>query len=52
MNSTVDWSSVFQPISDQATSGISAILPIAAPVAGVLLAVGIGWRVYKKLTGR
>ena len=52
MNTGIDYGSIFSTISSQATNAISAILPEAAGVAAVVLAVGIGWKLFKRLTGR
>jgi len=32
--------------------GITATLPLAVPVLGIMAAVGLGLKVFKKLTGR
>ena len=39
-------------IADNAISGIAAILPVAAPVMGSILIVGIGIKAFKKFTGK
>lgn len=35
----------------ECTSAISAVLPVALPVMGALVVVGIGIKVFKKVTG-
>lgn len=39
-------------VATQALSAIQGIVPIAAPVLGGILIVGIGIRAFKKLAGR
>lgn len=42
-------------VSDIATSGMGAIgsvIPVALPIMGAIVVVGIGLRVFRKVTGR
>lgn len=41
-----------QDAADEAVAAVSAILPIALPILGIILAIGIGIKVFKKVTGR
>ncbi len=36
-------------IATDATSTIAAIIPVALPVAGIIIVVGIGFKVFKKV---
>ena len=37
--------------ASECTGAISAVLPVALPVMGALVVVGIGIKVFKKVTG-
>lgn len=50
--SAIDWSSMFQSIQTQAIEGITAMLPIAVSIFGVMVAVSLGVKVYRRLAGR
>lgn len=39
-------------VADSAVSAIQAIVPVAAPVLGAVLVIGISIRAFKKLAGR
>lgn len=39
-------------IANSAMSGIASILPVAAPVLGAILVIGIGIKVFRKFSGR
>lgn len=39
-------------VATGATDAIGDILPVAAPVLGAILIIGIGIRAFKKFTGR
>lgn len=39
-------------IASDAMSGIGSILPVALPIMGAIVVVGIGIKVFKKVTGR
>lgn len=49
---TIDWAEVFGTIQQQALDGINSMLPIAAAIFGVLAAVSLGVKVYRRLAGR
>ena len=36
--------------ADQMQAGIASVLPIALPVAGTILVVTIGWRLFRNFT--
>lgn len=44
--------SAFSSVASDCMSAISASLPIALPVMGALVVVGLGIKVFKKVTGR
>lgn len=48
----IDWGSTFQAIQAEAMEGITAMLPIAAAIFGVLAAVSLGVKIYRRLAGR
>lgn len=39
-------------VATSAMSAITAIVPVAAPILGAILVVGIGIKAFKKITGR
>lgn len=39
-------------IADAAMGTIQAVLPVAVPILGAVIVIGIGIRVFKKLAGR
>lgn len=39
-------------VATSAMSAISGIVPVAAPILGAILVVGIGIKAFKKITGR
>jgi hypothetical protein len=43
-----DLGSAIQGAVDQVTAQVSAGLPVVLPIAGGLLAVGIGWRFVRR----
>jgi len=45
-------STAFQTVANDCLSAIEAILPIALPVLGALVVVGIGIKIFKQVTGR
>lgn len=42
----------FTTVATQATGAIESILPIALPVMGAFIVVGVGIKVFKKVTGK
>lgn len=42
----------FTAVAADATSAISGVLPIALPIMGAIVVVGVGIRIFKKVTGR
>ncbi|TEB13560.1 hypothetical protein Psfp_03424 [Pelotomaculum sp. FP] len=49
---TVDYGTLFSGVVTEALKGITETLPIAIPILGVMAAVGLGMKVFKKLTGK
>lgn len=39
-------------IATDAMSAIGSVVPVALPIAGAIIVVGIGFKVFKKVTGR
>lgn len=52
MEVAIDYGNLFQGIVTEALKGVTQTLPVAIPVLGVMAAVGLGMKVFKKLTGR
>lgn len=48
----IDYGNLFQGVVSEALKGIQQTLPIAVPILGVMIAIGLGVKVFKKLTGR
>lgn len=44
--------SAFSTVASDALSAVQGILPIALPVLGALIVVGVGIKIFKKVTGR
>lgn len=42
----------FSTVASDALSAIQSILPIALPVMGAIVVVGVGIRIFKKVAGR
>lgn len=42
----------FSTVAGEATDAIGAVLPIALPIMGAIVVVGIGIKIFKKVTGR
>lgn len=42
----------FGTVAGDCTSAITAVLPIALPVMGAFVVIGIGIKIFKKVTGR
>ena len=45
---SIDLGSALSTAATAITTQVAAALPVALPVAGALLAVGIGWKVFKR----
>lgn len=43
-------STAFTAVAGDMTSAITTVLPIALPVAGGILVVFVGWKLFKRLT--
>ena len=44
--------SALSTVASDAQSAIASVLPIALPIMGAVVVVGIGIRVFKKVTGK
>lgn len=44
--------SAFSTVASDALSAVQGILPIALPVLGAIIVVGIGIKIFKKVAGR
>lgn len=49
---TIDWNSQFAGIQTQALAGITAMLPLGVTILGIMTAVSLGVKIYKKLAGK
>lgn len=49
---SVDYAATFTAIVTEATKGITQVLPIVVPILGVMAAITLGLKVFRKLTGR
>jgi hypothetical protein len=48
VTSAIDYSTLFSGMIDEGMSSISTVVPLAAKVAGTLLAIGIGYKVIRR----
>jgi len=48
----IDFAVIFGTVVEQLTSAIAAIFPIAAGVMGTLLAINLGMKLFKRVTGK
>ncbi|RJQ26230.1 MAG: hypothetical protein C4589_10100 [Peptococcaceae bacterium] len=48
----IDYGTQFSGVKTEALNGISAVLPFALALLGVLLAIAVGMKIYKKVTGK
>lgn len=48
----VDYSTTFTVVGTEATNAINAVLPIAVPVLAIIIGVGVGIKVIRRVTGR
>lgn len=44
----IDWSASFAPLGDGVMTAITSILPVVLPVIGVLIAIRIGVKLFKR----
>lgn len=49
---TIEWATLFQGVQTEVTAGIEAVLPLAVTIFGILAAVGIGLRIFRKVGAR
>jgi hypothetical protein len=49
---TIDWSTQFAGVQEQAIAGITAMLPLGVTILGIMTAVSLGVKIYKKLAGK
>lgn len=53
MNAVVDaLTSSMQTTADGCMDAISNVLPVALPVMGAIVVIGIGIKIFKKVTGK
>lgn len=51
MEPTIDYGVMFQSIVTEALSGVEAVIPVVVPILGVMAAIGLGLKIFRKLTG-
>lgn len=44
----IDWSASFAPLGEGVMTAITSILPVVLPVIGVLIAIRIGVKLFKR----
>lgn len=49
---TIDWNTQFAGVQQQAMAGITAMLPLGVSILGIMTAVSLGVKIYKKLSGK
>lgn len=42
--------SAFNTVANDCIEAVTAILPIGLTVAGMILVIGLGWKLFKRLT--
>lgn len=47
-SAAVDYGTIFGGATDEATTAISATMPLAIKIMGILLGIGIGYKVIKR----
>lgn len=47
----VEYGELFSGVMTEAVKGVTEVLPIAVPVLGVIAAVTLGTKIFKKFTG-
>ncbi|HEY4225915.1 MAG TPA: hypothetical protein VGM70_08890 [Pseudolysinimonas sp.] len=45
---TIDLGASLSDAADAVTAQVSGALPVALPIGGAILAIGIGWRLFKR----
>lgn len=48
----INYGEIFQNVVTEALNGVSATLPVAVPILGVMAAINLGIKIFRKLTGR
>jgi len=49
---TVNYGETFQAVVTEAMKGITEVLPVVVPILGIMAAITLGLKVFRKLTGR
>lgn len=49
---SVDYGATFQAIVTEALKGVTEVLPVVVPIIGVMAAITLGLKLFRKLTGR
>jgi len=49
---SIDMGAALSSVASDVTSQIAGVLPVVLPVFGGLVAIGIGLKVFKKVTGK
>lgn len=48
---SIDYAGIFGSIVTQALTAVSDTLPVVVPILGVMSAIGLGVKLFKKFTG-
>jgi hypothetical protein len=48
----IDFGAAFQSTVDGILASLNGILPVALPVVGLMIAIGLGMKLFKRLTAR
>lgn len=49
---TIDYANIFTSVVNEAKNGITQTLPVVVPILGIMAAISLGVKIFKKLTGR
>lgn len=49
---SIDYAAIFSSIVNEALQGLNASLPVVVPILGIMAAIGLGLKIFHKLTGR
>lgn len=49
---TIDYATIFTSVVNEAKNGITQTLPVVVPILGIMAAISLGVKIFKKLTGR